>query len=48
MTRFEIPTLTTERLRPRACHTGDRDPHVAMPANPEVMRYLVTGGTRKQ
>jgi RimJ/RimL family protein N-acetyltransferase len=45
MTIFEIPTLTTERLRLRAFKAGDLDAYAAMQANPEVMRYLVTGRT---
>ena len=45
MTRFEIPTLTTDRLRLRAFRAGDLDAYAAMQANPEVMRYLVTGHT---
>ena len=43
MTAFEIPTLTTERLRLRAFAAGDVDAYAAMQANPEVMRYLLTG-----
>ncbi|HTU55593.1 MAG TPA: GNAT family N-acetyltransferase [Acetobacteraceae bacterium] len=43
MTTFEIPTLTTDRLRLRAFRAGDLDAYSAMQANPEVMRYLVTG-----
>jgi RimJ/RimL family protein N-acetyltransferase len=42
---FEIPTLTTDRLRLRAFQTSDLDAYAAMQANPEVMRYLVTGRT---
>jgi RimJ/RimL family protein N-acetyltransferase len=45
MTSFEIPTLTTERLRLRAFRAADLDAYAAMQANPEVMRYLVTGRT---
>jgi ribosomal-protein-alanine N-acetyltransferase len=45
MTTFEIPTLTTARLRLRAFRAGDLDSYAAMRANPEVMRYLVTGRT---
>jgi RimJ/RimL family protein N-acetyltransferase len=45
MTTFEIPTLTTARLRLRAFRAGDLDAYAAMQANPEVMRYLVTGRT---
>lgn len=33
---FEIPVLTTERLRLRACHAGDLDAYAAMQANPCV------------
>ncbi len=45
MTIFEIPTLTTDRLRLRAFKASDLDAYAAMQANPEVMRYLVTGRT---
>jgi RimJ/RimL family protein N-acetyltransferase len=45
MTTFEIPTLVTARLRLRAFHAGDLDAYAAMQANPEVMRYLITGNT---
>jgi RimJ/RimL family protein N-acetyltransferase len=45
MTRFEIPTLTTRRLRLRAFRAEDLDAYAAMQANPEVMRYLVAGRT---
>ena len=43
MTTFEIPTLTTDRLRLRAFRASDLDAYAAMQANPEVMRYLITG-----
>ena len=43
MTIFEIPTLTTDRLRLRAFRAGDLDAYSAMQANREVMRHLVTG-----
>jgi RimJ/RimL family protein N-acetyltransferase len=42
---FEIPTLTTDRVRLRAFRAGDLDAYAAMQANPEVMRYLITGRT---
>src|SRR3981189_2606894 len=45
MTAFEIPTVTTARLRLRAFRAGDLDAYAAMQANPEVMRYLITGNT---
>jgi RimJ/RimL family protein N-acetyltransferase len=45
MTIFEIPILTTDRLRLRAFKASDLDAYAAMQANPEVMRYLVTGRT---
>ena len=45
MTAFEIPTLTTDRLRLRAFRAGDLDAYAAMRANPEVVRYLGTGRT---
>jgi len=43
MTRFEIPTLTTDRLLLRAFRADDLDAFAAMRANPEVVRYLGTG-----
>jgi RimJ/RimL family protein N-acetyltransferase len=43
MTAFEVPTLTTDRLRLRAFGTGDPAAFAAMRANPEVIRYLGTG-----
>lgn len=45
MTKFEIPTVTTERLRLRAFRSSDLDAYSAMQANPEVMRYMVMGRT---
>ena len=45
MTIFEIPTLTTDRLRLRAFQASDLDAYASMQANPAVMRYLVTGRT---
>jgi len=45
MTLIEIPTLTTDRLRLRAFQASDLDTYAAMQADPEVMRYLVTGRT---
>ena len=45
MAIFEIPTLTTSRLRLRAFRASDLDAYAAMQANPQVMRYLVTGRT---
>jgi RimJ/RimL family protein N-acetyltransferase len=45
MTVFEIPILTTDRLRLRAFKASDLDAYAAMQGNPEVMRYLVTGRT---
>jgi len=45
MTSFEVPTLTTDRLRLRAFRAGDLDAFAAMRANPEVIRYLGTGRT---
>ena len=45
MTMFEIPTVETARLRLRPFHAGDLDAYAAMQANPEVMRYLLTGNT---
>lgn len=45
MTGFEIPTLTTDRLRLRAFRADDLDAYAAMQANPEVMRYLISGHT---
>jgi RimJ/RimL family protein N-acetyltransferase len=43
MATFEIPTVTTGRLRLRAFRAGDLDAYAAMQAKPEVMRYLVMG-----
>jgi hypothetical protein len=43
MPAFEIPTLTTDRLRLRAFRADDLDAFAAMRANPEVVRYLGTG-----
>ncbi len=45
MTTFEVPTITTARLRLRAFRASDLDAYSAMQANPEVMRYMVTGRT---
>lgn len=45
MTTFEVPTITTTRLRLRAFRASDLDAYSAMQANPEVMRYLITGRT---
>ena len=45
MTAFDIPTVETARLRLRAFHAADLDAYAAMQANPEVMRYLLTGNT---
>ena len=45
MTAFEIPTVETARLRLRAFRAGNLDAYAAMQANPEVMRYLLTGQT---
>jgi len=45
MTTFEIPTVTTERLRLRAFRADYLDAYAAMQANPVVMRYLVMGRT---
>ncbi len=38
--------VVTARLRLRAFAAGDLDAYAAMQANPEVIRYLVTGRTR--
>src|SRR5207302_10056888 len=48
MTTFEIPTVTTERLRLRAFRASDLDAYSAMQAKPEVMRHMVTGRTSTQ
>ena len=45
MTIFNIPTVNTDRLRLRAFQASDLEAYAAMQANPEVMRYLVTGRT---
>lgn len=47
MTTFEIPTVTTERLRLRAFRPSDLDAYSAMQTNPEVMRYMVMGRSSK-
>jgi RimJ/RimL family protein N-acetyltransferase len=44
MTTLEIPLLITERLRLRAFRAADLDAYAVMQANPNVMRYMVTGG----
>ena len=44
MIAFEIPTVTTARLRLRAFRAGDLKAYAAMQANPEIMRYpIITG-----
>ena len=45
MTIFNIPAVNTNRLRLRAFQASDLEAYAAMQANPEVMRYLVTGRT---
>lgn len=45
MATFDVPSVETGRLRLRAFCAGDLDAYAAMQANPEVMRYLVTGRT---
>lgn len=45
MAIFEIPTVITDRLRLRAFQASDLDAYATMQANPDVMRYLVTGRT---
>jgi len=45
MTTFEIPTVVTARLRLRAFRAGDLEAYATMQADPEVMRYLITGRT---
>src|ERR1043165_3428231 len=45
MAAFEIPTVTTSRLRLRAFRADDLDAYAAMQANPEVMRHMVMGRT---
>jgi hypothetical protein len=47
MTTFEIPTISTERLKLRAFQAGDLNAYAAMQANPEVTRFLVDGRTYK-
>jgi RimJ/RimL family protein N-acetyltransferase len=44
-TLFEIPTVTTDRLRLRAFRASDLDAYSTMQANPEVMRHMVMGRT---
>jgi hypothetical protein len=46
MTRFEIPTVTTERLRLRAFRQSDLGTYSAMQGKPEVIRYMVLGHIR--
>lgn len=48
MTLIEIPSLMTDRLRLRAFQASDLDAYAAMQADPDVMRYLVTGRTSKR
>jgi len=45
MTTFDVPSIETGRLKLRAFRASDLDAYAAMQANPEVMRYLVTGRT---
>jgi len=45
MATFDVPLVETGRLRLRALRASDLDAYAAMQANPEVMRYLVTGRT---
>jgi RimJ/RimL family protein N-acetyltransferase len=45
MATFDVPCVQTARLRLRAFRASDLDAYAAMQANPEVMRYLVTGRT---
>lgn len=45
MSRFEIPELTTPRLRLRAFREDDLEAFAAMSADPEVMRYIGPGDT---
>lgn len=45
VTTFEIPSLTTDRLRLRAFQSGALDAYAAMQADPGVMRSLVDGRT---
>ena len=44
MSRFEIPVVETERLVLRGFRGDDLDAFAAMSADPEVMRYVGTGG----
>ncbi|MFY9826877.1 MAG: GNAT family N-acetyltransferase [Thermoanaerobaculia bacterium] len=41
---IDIPTLETERLRLRSFRQGDIDDYAALNADPEVLRYLSSGG----
>jgi RimJ/RimL family protein N-acetyltransferase len=45
MATFEIPTVTTQRLRLRAFRAADLDAYAAMQANADVMRHMVMGRT---
>ena len=46
MPSFDIPTISTSRLRLRAFRADDLDAYAAMQANPDVMRFLVGGRTQ--
>ena len=43
MATFDVSSVETGRLKLRAFRASDLDGYAAMQANPEVMRYLVTG-----
>jgi hypothetical protein len=43
MTTFEIPTISTERLKLRAFQAGDLDAYAAMEPTLGVMRFPVDG-----
>jgi RimJ/RimL family protein N-acetyltransferase len=43
MAGFEIPVLTTERLRLRGIRKSDLDDYAALYADREVLRYLIAG-----
>jgi RimJ/RimL family protein N-acetyltransferase len=45
VSRFEIPTLRTERLALRAFRADDLDAFAAMSADPDVMRFIGSGET---
>ena len=43
VSKIDIPTVVTARLRRRAFRASDLDAYAAMPVNPEAMRHPLTG-----